>query len=102
VDGEVYGVPEFFNSIVLVINQQALEEAGLTVDDVDTSDWEALRELNQQLTINDGNLTRIVSRRKLPEFLPLWVRAKGGQVLSADGCRSMLDSPEVVEAVEFA
>lgn len=102
VDGEVYGVPEFFNSIVLVINQQALEEAGLTVDDVDTSDWEALRELNQQLTINDGNLTRIGFDPKLPEFLPLWVRANGGQMLSDDGRTAMLDSPEVVEALEFA
>ena len=39
---------------------------------------------------------------KLPEFLPLWVRANGGQMLSDDGRTAMLNSPKVVEALDFA
>lgn len=103
VDGEIFGVPEFYNSIVVIVNEAALEEAGLTAEDVDTSDWEALRELNEQLTQVDGsNVTRIGFDPKLPEFLPLWVRANGGRLLSEDGRTAMLDSPEVVEALEYA
>src|SRR5690606_16957517 len=103
VDGQIYGIPEFFNNLMLIINTDALEEAGLTLDDVDTSDWEALAELNRALTVGSGNdLTRMGFDSKLPEFLPLWVRANGGAMLSDDGRTAMLNSPEVVEALEFA
>ena len=40
VDGEVYGLPEFFNVILLIGNSVALDSAGLTVEDLDTSSWE--------------------------------------------------------------
>ncbi len=103
INGSVYGIPEFYNSLMLIINTKALDDAGLTLDDVDTSDWNHLAELNQQLTVGNGNsLTRMGFDAKLPEFLPLWVRANGGQMLSDDGKTAMLNSPEVVQALEFA
>jgi len=78
VNGVVYGIPEFFNSIMLIINTKALDDAGLTLDDVDTSDWESLSALNDKLTVGTGNdLTRIGFDPKLPEFLPLWAKANG-------------------------
>jgi multiple sugar transport system substrate-binding protein len=103
IDGEIYGIPEFFNNLMLIINTAALENAGLTLDDIDTSNWEQLAELNTALTVGTGNdLTRIGFDPKLPEFLPLWVRANGGMMLSEDGRTAMLNSPEVVEALTFA
>ena len=103
VDDVVYGVPEFFNSIMLMINTKALEDAGLTLDDVDTSDWEALSALNDQLTVGTGNdLTRIGFDPKLPEFLPLWAEANGVSIISEDGRTAQLNDPKVVEALEFA
>ena len=85
IDGQIYGIPEFFNSLMLMVNTKALDDAGLTIDDVDTSDWEALAALNTQLTVGNGNdLTRMGFDSKLPEFLPLWVRANGGAMLSED------------------
>lgn len=103
IDGQIYGIPEFFNNLMLIINTKALDDVGLTLDDIDTSDWEQLAELNRQLTVGNGNdLTRMGFDSKLPEFLPLWVNANGGQMLSDDGRTAMLNSPEVVEALEFA
>lgn len=103
IDGQIYGIPEFFNNLMLIINTKALDDAGLTLDDIDTSDWDRLAELSQQLAVGSGNdLTRIGFDPKLPEFLPLWVRANGGQMLSDDGRTAMLNSPEVVEALTFA
>jgi multiple sugar transport system substrate-binding protein len=103
VDGVVYGIPEFYNTILLIANDAALEEAGLTIDDVSVADWDAISSLNDQLTRMDGDtLTRIGFDPKLPEFLPLWVAANGGQMISDDGRTAMLNSPEVVEALEFA
>jgi multiple sugar transport system substrate-binding protein len=99
----VYGVPEFYNSLMVFINTKALEDAGLTADDVDTSDWEALATLNDALTVGTGNdLTRIGFDPKLPEFLPLWAKANGVDLISADGKTAQLNDPKVVEALEFA
>ncbi len=102
IEGTVYGIPEFNNVILMIINTAALEEAGLTLEDVDTSDWDAIAALNEQLTTVDGNnVTRIGFDPKLPEFFPLWVRANGGQLVSDDGRTAMLNSPEAIEALEF-
>lgn len=103
VNGVVYGIPEFFNNIMLMINTKALEDAGLTLEDVDTSDWESLSELNDALTVGTGNdLTRIGFDPKLPEFLPLWAEANGASLISEDGRTAQLNDPKVVEALEFA
>jgi multiple sugar transport system substrate-binding protein len=103
VDGVVYGIPEFYNNIMLIINTAAVEEAGLTLDDIDTSDWDALSALNDQLTAMDGDaVSRIGFDPKLPEFFPLWVEANGSSILSEDGRTAQLNTPEAIEALEFA
>lgn len=103
VNDTIYGIPEFFNNIMLMINTKALEDAGLTLDDVDTSDWDKIVELNDALTVGSGNdLTRIGFDPKLPEFLPLWAKANGASLLSDDGRTAQLNDPKVVEALEFA
>ena len=103
IEGQVYGIPEFFNSLMLMINTKAVNDAGLTLDDISTTDWDKLSQLNEQMTVGNGNtLTRMGFDSKLPEFLPLWVKANGGQMLSDDGKTAMLNSPEVVRALEFA
>lgn len=102
-NGQIYGIPEFFNNLMLIINTKALDDAGLTLDDVSTSDWAALADLNTKLTVGNGNsLTRMGFDSKLPEFLPLWVKANGGAMLSDDGRTAMLNSPEVVQALDEA
>lgn len=103
VDGEVYGIPEFYNVIVVLVNNQALADAGLTIDDVNTSDWDSIVALNDALTrIEDGEVTRIGFDPKLPEFLPLWAMANGVSLLSEDGRTAQLNDPAVVEALEFS
>lgn len=103
IDGQIYGIPEFFNVILVIANTAALEEAGLSVEDVNISDWESITELNEALTkIEDGQVTRIGFDPKLPEFLPLWAAANGVQLISEDGRTPNLNDPAVVEALEFA
>lgn len=103
IGGKVYGVPEFYNVIALILADEVLEEAGVAPADVDTSDWEALAQLNEALTEGSGReLSRIGFDPKLPEFFPLWVRANGGQLLSDDGRTALLNAPEAVEALTYA
>lgn len=98
----VYGLPDSYDNRVLLVNGRVLKEAGYRPSDVDTSDWRRLRELARELhRSQDGKLSRIGFDPKIPEFFPLWVRANGGTLISEDGRTARLDSPEVVEALEF-
>jgi multiple sugar transport system substrate-binding protein len=103
IDGSVYGIPEFYDSRIILVNNSVLEEVGLTPEDIDTSDWAALSGVNQQLMSKDGDqITRIGFDPKLPEFLPLWAKANGADIISADGLTSQLDDPAVAEALTYA
>jgi multiple sugar transport system substrate-binding protein len=102
-DGAVYGFPQFFNTRVWLVNEAAFDEAGLSAADFDWSDWEAIAEVNEQLTrMEGGRLAKIGIDPKLPEFLPLWAKANGVELLSSDGRASQLDDPRIAEALAFA
>ena len=101
--GSVYGIPEFYDSRIILINDSVLQDVGLTPEDIDTSDWDALSQVNQQLLAKDGNkITRLGFDPKLPEFLPLWAYANGAKLVSDDGLTSQLDDPKVAEALDYA
>jgi multiple sugar transport system substrate-binding protein len=102
VDGTVYALPEFFNTRVWILNDSVFADAGLDPESIDFSDWDAIADANGQLLEANGDVTRIGIDPKIPEFLSMWVRAAGGQMISDDGREVMLDTPEVAEALEFA
>lgn len=102
-EDQVYGIPEFNSVQLTMANSELLEEAGLSIEDVNGSDREAVGRANEQLHQAEGGKVAVIGYdSKLPEFLPLWVRAGGGQMISEDGRTVSLDSPEVVEALEWA
>ncbi|SCG37220.1 extracellular solute-binding protein [Micromonospora humi] len=99
-DGTVYGIPEFSQVRVLYLNEGLLKRAGLTVDDVNLADWAGLPALNAKLAaVSGGRLSRIGIDPKIPEFLPMWARANGAEMISADGTKPNLTDPKVVEAL---
>ena len=102
-DGTVYGIPEFNSVQLTMANQQLLDAANLTIDDVNGSDRETMSAAAEALVQRSGdNVTVIGVDSKLPEFLPLWVGAAGGSVMSEDGRTAQLDSEEAVQALEWA
>jgi multiple sugar transport system substrate-binding protein len=102
-EDEVYGIPEFNTVQLTMANGDLLEEAGLTIEDVNGSDRQAVSEASAKLhQAEGGKLSVIGYDSKLPEFLPLWTHAAGGQMISDDGRTASVDSPEVVEALEWA
>lgn len=102
-DGEIYGIPEFNMVQITMANADLLAAAGLDIADVDGSDPDAVTAANQaMLRSEDGRLSVIGVDTKLPEFLPLWAKGRGADLLSEDGRTAQLDSPEVVEALEHA
>ena len=102
-DGDVYGIPEFNVVQIVQANADLMQQAGVTMDDIDGSDWDALTAASAKMSKQQGGKISVIGYdTKLPEFLPLWVKADGGSMISDDGRKAQLDSPEVVEALEFA
>ena len=102
-DDEVYGIPEFNTVQLTMANADLLSAAGVTIEDVNGSDWEAMSAANQALAKSDGGRLSVIGvDSKLPEFLPLWAKANGADLISEDGKTAQLDAPEVVEALEWA
>ena len=101
-EDSVYGIPQFYDTRIMMINDSVLEETGVTVEQLDTSDWDGLAAANEKLLGKDGDkITRLGIDPKLPDFLPLWAGANGAKILSDDGKESLLDDPKVAEALEF-
>src|SRR5690606_2251710 len=102
-DGSVYGLPDFNPVPVTMASADLLSAAGLTVDDVNGSDRDAVTAANEALMRTAGGTLSVIGfDSKLPEFLPLWAKAAGADLLSEDGRTAQLDAPEVVEALEWA
>lgn len=101
-DGHVYGIPEFYTTRGLYVNLAALEDAGIAVDDVDVSNWDGVRTMADSLYRKKGDKPdRIGFDPKMPEFLPLWAMAAGGNIVDETGAPT-LDSPPVVDALTWA
>jgi multiple sugar transport system substrate-binding protein len=102
-DGSVYGIPEFNVVQLTMANTSLLDAAGLTLDDVNGSDWARVSAASAALSKNgSGAMSAIGVDTKMPEFFPLWAKANGVDLLSADGKRANLSDPQAVEALEFA
>jgi multiple sugar transport system substrate-binding protein len=101
--GQLYALPEFTNQITLIVNNNVARDAGVNVADIQTTNWTKLRAANRKLLkVENGRLTRIGVDPKLPEFFPLWVKALGKDLISKNGLRAQLNTPEAVAALTFA
>jgi multiple sugar transport system substrate-binding protein len=102
--GHVYGLPEFTNQITLIVNQSAFKSAGVPISAAQTKNQKALLATAKKLVKFDssGNLTRIGFDPKIPEFFPLWVKWYGKDIISKNGLKAQLNTPQAVRALTFA
>jgi multiple sugar transport system substrate-binding protein len=101
--GTVYGLPEFTQDRTLIVNNAVVQRAGLSPSDISTTNWAKLATITKRLaTIKNGKLTVIGFDPKLPEFFPIWSKANGGAILSANGLKAELNSPRNIQALQFA
>ncbi|KOX14447.1 sugar ABC transporter substrate-binding protein [Saccharothrix sp. NRRL B-16348] len=95
--GEVYGLPEFSSVRLVIVNNPVVRAAGLDPAALSTADWAGLGEVADRLArVGGGRVERIGFDPKVPEFLPLWAKANGAELIGPD---ARLDDPRVVEAV---
>jgi multiple sugar transport system substrate-binding protein len=101
-NGKVYAIPEFYGMRLLISDDAVVKKAGLTAQQVASGDWNTIAMVNDKMTQGSGRTLKVIGYDpRIPETLPLWTAANGGQMLSADGKTAMLDNPKVVEALKF-
>lgn len=103
-DGELYGIPGGADVRGLYVNIDALEEAGGSIDDLDTSDWEQLNELGAKMVKKDGDQVHVWGfDNKAPggNFW-LWGAGNGGHFINEDATEATYNDEKVVEALEWA
>ncbi|MFS0702348.1 ABC transporter substrate-binding protein [Cellulomonas sp. 179-A 4D5 NHS] len=102
-DDVVYALPEFNQVQVTMADSSLLSAAGLGIEAVNGSDWDAVTQATSALVRRDGGALSVIGfDSKLPEFFPLWAKANGADLLSDDARTAQLDSPEALEALELA
>lgn len=101
--GEVWAIPEFNQVQITMANADLLKDAGLSIEDVNGSSWDKITAAAKKMLKAPGGKLQVIGYdSKLPEFLPLWAKSLGADLLSADGKTAQLNSPQVVKALEFA
>ncbi|QNO37725.1 extracellular solute-binding protein [Protaetiibacter sp. SSC-01] len=100
-DGSVYAVPQFYQPPAILLNTRVMDEAGVTVEDMDTSNPEAFLEAVKKMTVMDGqNPVRMGFDPQGPQKAGLWMLSFGGGTIDGDG-KPTLDDENNVKAIEF-
>ncbi len=99
----VYAIPEFNTVQVVQANQKLMDKAGVTMDDLNGSDPDAVTAAAKKMYSAPGGKLKVIGYdSKLPEFLPLWAHIFGTDILSEDGRKAQLNDPKVVDALTWA
>ena len=100
--GTTYGLPAFTNQITILVNDDVARQSGVNPNSISTKNWPALKAMNKRMLRTDGGrVTRIGFDPKIPEFFPLWVKAAGADLISKDGLKARLNSPQAIAALNF-
>lgn len=100
VDGEIYGLPAYGTTQIMYYNKDVFEAAGVNADEAFSS-WEKLADASktiQQKTDSDFGHMIMWGAGNLRDL----AMSNGGQILSEDGETVLINSPEWVEAWDFA
>jgi multiple sugar transport system substrate-binding protein len=100
-DGKVYAVPQFFQPIALMANKRVLEEAGVSLDQLDTSKPEQIVQVAEKLQKQKGGNPSVVGfDPDLPGSAYMWFEVFGGGTNDETG-KPTLDDPNNVKALTW-
>lgn len=96
----VYAVSQFYQPPAILLNMNVLNEAGVSPDEIDTSDMDGLLAAIEKMYQASGSTpTRLGFDPVATGQGGLWVLGMGGQLTDADG-RPTLDDPSNAAGIE--
>jgi len=104
-NGQIYGLPLEITNWCIFINKKVFRSAGLDPEKDYPKTWEEMADISEKLVIRNGD---IITRRGfdfrypyyLVSFLPM-VQQLGGDLLSADGKRAIVNDEAWIKALNF-
>lgn len=100
-DGAIWAVPQFYQPPAILVNLKVLDEAGLTPEDIDTSDPDRLIAAVEKMYQEDGGVpSRLGFDPVSTGAAELWVLGQGGQLADENGAPT-LDDPSNVAGIEL-
>lgn len=100
-DDQVWAVPQFYQPPAIILNKRVMDAAGVTSDEIDTSNPDALLGAIGKMYQESGGVpTRLGFDPVATGQAPLWILGMGGQLTDADGMPT-LDDPSNLAGIEL-
>ncbi|WP_347754387.1 extracellular solute-binding protein [Agrococcus sp. ProA11] len=100
-DDQMWAVPQFYQPPVILTNARVMDEAGVSAEDLDASDPDAMVAAAEAMTVMDGSsVSRVGFDPQGVSKAAQWMLAFGGGIVDESGMPT-LDRAENVDAVEF-
>jgi multiple sugar transport system substrate-binding protein len=105
-DGQNYGVPLNQATVLMYWNKDMFKKAGLDPEKPPTT-WDEFKAMVPKLTVDDngdGKPEQYAIALADHEGIPVWqplIWQNGGDIVSEDGKKSLLDDPKSLEALQY-
>jgi multiple sugar transport system substrate-binding protein len=97
----VWGVPQFFQPVAVLLNKRVMDAAGVTPDQIDTSQPDTLLAAIDAMYAESGGVPTTLGFDPVATGQGgLWVLGQGGQLIDDEG-RPTLDDPSNVPGLEL-
>ena len=100
-EDQIFAVPQFFQPPAIITNLNVMDEAGVTNEDLDTSDPDRLIEAIEKMYEESGGNPSVLGFDPVATGQTgLWIQGMGGQLVDEDGVPT-LDNPANIEGIEY-
>lgn len=97
----IWAVPQFYQPPAIMVNKTVLNEAGVSVEEIDTSNPDALiGAIEKMYQASGGVPTRLGLDPQTTGQSGLWILGMGGQLIDEEGAPT-LDDPSNVAGIEL-
>ena len=100
-DDAIWAVPQFYQPPAIILNKRVMDEAGVTNEDIDTSNPDALLGAIEKMYQESGGVpTRLGFDPVSTGQAPLWILGMGGQLTDEEGAPT-LDDPSNIAGIDM-
>lgn len=100
-DGNVWAVPQFYQPPAIMLNMRVMKAAGVTPEEIDTSQPEVLLAAVQKMYKESGGNPALIGFDPVAvNQAGLWLLGYGGALIDDEG-KPALDDPKNAEAIDF-